>query len=251
MLSLFRRRPRRAAVKFVTPIDAPGLIYAVGDIHGRADLASNLIDQITDDAGKREATIVFLGDYIDRGEHARETLDFLISFAERTAAEAVFLMGNHEQMLLRFLRDPQTAGAWLHYGGLQTVMSYGLGREGSLQDQDASRRLHADLAEALGDHLGFLEGLRLSHRIGNLFFAHAGADPAQPIDEQEVRALLWGSAEFMTKPRVDGNWVVHGHYIVERGAAEQGRISIDTGAYASHRLTAARIEGGRVTFLET
>ena len=251
MLSLFRRQPRRSAGKFDTPIEAPGLIYAVGDIHGRDDLARRLTDQIMDEAGGRDTTIVFMGDYIDRGEHTRETLDFLIDFAERTAVETVFLMGNHEQMLLRCLRDPRTAGAWLRYGGLQTVMSYGVGREGRLEDPGAARQLRADLGEALGGHLGFLEGLRLSHRIGNLFFAHAGADPAQPIDEQEIRALLWGSADFLSAPRSDGNWVVHGHYIVERGTAEHGRIAVDTGAYASHRLTAARIESGRVTFLQT
>ena len=251
MLSLFRRRPRRSAAKFDAAIEAPGLIYAVGDIHGCADLAHTLIDLIMDDVGRRDATIVFMGDYIDRGESARQTLDFLIAFAGQTTAETVFLMGNHEQMMLRFLREPGTAGAWLRYGGLQTLMSYGVGHDGSLKDTETAQRLRADLADALGDHLGFIEGLRLSHQIGNLFFAHAGADPGQPIDEQETRALLWGSTGFQTTLRTDGNWVVHGHYVVERAAALEGRIAVDTGAYFSRRLTAARIEGGRVRFIAT
>ena len=251
VLNLFRRRQRRPAATFDAAIEAPGLVYAIGDIHGRDDLLRDLIGRVTDDAAGRDATIVFMGDYIDRGEHARETLDFLISFADETPAETVFLMGNHEQMLLRFLRDPGTGAAWLRYGGLQTLMSYGVGHAGSLKDAETALRLRAELAEALGDHLGFIEGLRVSHQIGNVFFAHAGADPARAIDDQDVHALLWGTETFAATPRDDGVWVVFGHYIVEEPVIGEGRIAVDTGAYFSNRLTAARIADGAVTFLQT
>lgn len=251
VLNLFRRRPRRTAVTFDAPIRAPGLVYAIGDIHGRDDLLRELIGRVTDDAAGRDATIVFMGDYIDRGENARETLDFLIRFGTEAPGETVFLMGNHEQMLLRFLRDPGTGVGWLRYGGLQTLMSYGVGHAGSLKDAESALRLRADLAEALGDHLGFIEGLRVSHRIGNVFFAHAGADPGRAIDDQDVQTLLWGTEAFAAKPRDDGVWVVYGHYVVETAVADQGRIAVDTGAYFSNRLTAARIADGAVTFLQT
>jgi len=254
VLKMIRKRWSRARpARFSAPIDAEGLIYAVGDIHGRSDLLAPLVDRIFADAAAFGETpkIVFLGDYIDRGEHSRETINFLMALARQTAAETVFLMGNHEEMLLRFLREPASGGRWLRYGGLQTLMSYGVGRLGSLQAEDEAMRFRDDLIEALGPHLGFLEGLHLSHRAGNLFFAHAGADPAVPTDEQEIDTLLWGCKEFTTTERDDAVWVVHGHVIVDQPSAERGRISVDTGAYFSGRLTAARIAGGETVFLES
>jgi serine/threonine protein phosphatase 1 len=228
------------------------VIYAVGDVHGRHDLLARLLDRIFEDAAAFEATpkIVFLGDYIDRGEHARDAVDLLIELAERPEAETVFLMGNHEQMLLRFLRDPASGSRWLRYGGLQTLMSYEVGGAGNLRAEGEALRFRGALIEALGPHLGFIEGLRVAHRDGNLFFAHAGADPALPTDEQDVATLLWGCESFRTTDRDDGVWVVHGHFVVDQPAAERGRIAVDTGAYFSGRLTAARIAGGEVVFLE-
>lgn len=244
---------RARPVQFSAPIDAGGLIYAVGDIHGRSDLLAPLIDRIFDDAAAFRATpkIIFLGDYIDRGEHSRETIDLLMALAGESGAETVFLMGNHEEMLLRFLREPATGGRWLRYGGLQTLMSYGVGRLGSLHEEGEATRLRDELVAALGPHLGFVEGLRLSHRAGNLLFAHAGADPAVPADEQDIDTLLWGCRAFATTDRDDGIWVVHGHVVVDQPSADRGRIAVDTGAYFSGRLTAARIAGGEAVFLET
>jgi serine/threonine protein phosphatase 1 len=239
-------------VPFPAPIHADGVIYAVGDVHGRHDLLIRLLERIFEDAAAYEATpkIVFLGDYIDRGEHARDTIDLLIKLAQRPDSETVFLLGNHEQMLLRFLREPSSASRWLHYGGLQTLMSYEVGGVGNLHAEGEASRLRSALIEALGPHLGFIEGLRDSHHAGNLFFAHAGADPALPTDEQDVATLLWGCESFRTTDRDDGVWVVHGHFVVDQPAAERGRIAVDTGAYFSGRLTAARIAGGEVVFLE-
>jgi len=249
---LRKRRARAGGAAFDAPVAAEGLIYAVGDIHGRHDLLLRLLDRILEDAADFGGTpvLVFLGDYVDRGEGARETIELLIAAAGWPEVETVFLMGNHEQMLLRFLRDPQTAASWLRFGGLQTLMSYGVGGSVNLREAGVAERVRGGLAEALGPHLGFIEGLRLSHRIGNLFFAHAGADPALPVEEQDVATLLWGSRTFLTTARRDGIWVVHGHTVVDQPAAAGGRIAVDTGAYFSGRLTAARIEAGTVSFLE-
>jgi len=253
MLKFIRKRWARAAsVQFSAPIRAAGLIYAVGDVHGRYDLLSRLLDCIFEDANAFELTpkIVFLGDYIDRGENAREVVDLLIALADQTEFETVFLMGNHEQMLLGFLRDPALGSRWLRNGGLQTLMNYGVGSSGAVRTDGELLRLRSALFEALGPHLGFIEGLRVSHPDGNLFFSHAGADPARPTDEQEIATLLWGCESFRKTDRDDGVWVVHGHFAVERPVAERGRIAVDTGAYFSGRLTAARITGGEVTFLQ-
>lgn len=249
---LRKRRPDAAAAPFKAPIAAEGLIYAVGDIHGRHDLLLRLLDRIVEDAATFDMApvIVFLGDYIDRGEGSRETVEELTEVAEWPDAETVFLMGNHEQMLLRFLRDPETGAHWIRFGGLQTLMSYGVSSAVTLHKEGGSARVRADLVAALEPHLGFIEGLRLSHRVGNLFFAHAGADPALPVDEQEMVTLLWGCRAFFQIDRSDGVWVVHGHTVVEKPVAARGRISVDTGAYFSGRLTAARITGGEVTFIQ-
>lgn len=249
---LHKRRPGAAAAPFADPIAADGVMYAVGDIHGRHDLLLRLLDRILDDATAFDAppALVFLGDYIDRGEGASETVELLTAVAGWSEAETVFLMGNHEQMLLRFLREPETGAHWLRFGGLQTLMSYGVGSAANLHREGGARRVRAELTEALGPHLGFIEGLRLSHRAGNLFFAHAGADPALPVEEQDVATLLWGCRAFLRTDRDDGIWVVHGHTVVEHPVAARGRISVDTGAYFSGRLTAARITGGKVTFIQ-
>lgn len=249
---ILKQWKRAAGAQIATPIRSSGVIYAVGDVHGRYDLLIQLLDRILEDAAASDLTpkIVFLGDYIDRGENARDTIELLVSLADQTEIETVFLMGNHEQMLLGFLRDPDLGARWLRNGGLQTLMSYGVGISGNLRADGEALRLRSALSEALGPHVGFIEGLRISHHDGNLFFAHAGADPRLPTDEQEVATMLWGCDGFQTTDREDGMWVVHGHYVVERPFAERGRIAVDTGAYFSGRLSAARIAGGEVTFLQ-
>lgn len=253
MLKLFRKQWARVGLEpFSAPIDASGVIYAVGDVHGRHDLLIGLLDQIGKDseAFASPPVIVFLGDYIDRGENSRETIELLIDFKVWTGAKTIFLMGNHEQMLLSFLNDPASGSRWLRYGGLQTLMSYGVGGAGSLRTEAEALRIRDALVDALGSHLGFIEGLKTSHRVGNLFFAHAGADPARLIDDQEIETLLWGCEGFRTTDRSDGVWVVHGHFVVEHPASERGRIAVDTGAYFSGQLTAARIADGKVFFIQ-
>jgi 3',5'-cyclic AMP phosphodiesterase CpdA len=253
MLTRFRnRRERTEPETFLAPNTINGLTYAVGDVHGRHDLLAPLIERILEDAATFDVTpeIVFLGDYVDRGEHTREAVDQLIELSERHDVKTIFLMGNHEQMLLRFLEDPSTGPRWLKFGGLQTLMSYGVGGSGSLRTEGEALQLRDALQEALGAHLDFIKRLRISHHSGNLFFAHAGADPELPTDLQSEATLLWGCDSFRTVERKDGIWVVYGHYVVELPVAKQGRIAVDTGAYFSGRLTAARIAGGTVKFLQ-
>lgn len=254
MLNLIRKLGRRAGTEaFSAPI-APGerVVYAVGDIHGRHDLLSRLLGRIVDDFGDASgAPVVFLGDYIDRGDGARETIAALRRLISGGAVEPVFLMGNHEQMLLRFLRDPSTGAHWLRNGGLQTLASYGIAPGGRFRNQADAAALRDALRAAMGPDLDFIESLRLCHHAGNVFFAHAGADPAVPTEEQDVETLLWGSRRFHETPRADGVWVVHGHFVVDTPAAEGGRIAIDTGAYYSGRLTAARIAPGTVDFIQS
>lgn len=253
VLNFLRRRKAAAArAPFAAPLRSESLVFAVGDIHGRADLLRKLLERIDAEMADHDgpAELVFLGDYVDRGDHSREVLDLLTERAGRDAERPpVFLMGNHERMLLDFVREPESGRKWLRFGGLQTLMSYGVRGLGSIGEGSDLGPVREKLVEEMGPHLAFLEGLSLSHRNGNVLFVHAAADPAMPPDLQEPETLLWGSPSFLRQPREDSIWVVHGHTVVDEPQAEDGRIAVDTGAYFSGRLTAARIEGDQLRFV--
>ncbi len=239
----------RGAADFDGPI-APGQPFlAIGDIHGRADLLERLERIILEQSPGLPA--VFVGDYIDRGDHSAQVLELLMSSSEDGPQPVFCLRGNHEAMCLKFLDNPTEAGPrWLRYGGLQTLASYGV--KVSVSDDSGLRRIRDDLALAMGDKV--IDWLRERPAIwssGNVHVTHAGADPSVSMDAQQRKNLVWGHKDFEHKPRTDGQWVVHGHVIVDAPFAMKGRIAIDTGAYVTGRLTAAVIGDGSVRFLST
>ena len=251
-MRLFRRIARRFSRRESAPPIAPeGRIYAIGDIHGRADLLEQAMERILKDASDTEEVpeVVILGDFVDRGEDVRATIDFLIAAEDWPEINLVVLLGNHEKMLLDFLADPEGNIGWLRYGGLQTLLSYGLSAHENIRAPEELFALVENLGEVMGEHRDFIERALLCHQSGNVFFVHAAADPLLPPESQTPETLLWGHPEFPARPRSDGLWVVHGHVVVNEPVARNGVIAIDTGAYFSHRLTAARIEPGRVSFL--
>lgn len=215
---------------------------AVGDIHGRADLLRALDAQLADLPA--DWPLVCVGDYVDRGEESAAVLQHLMRQGDRPR---VCLMGNHEDMLLRFLEAPEAERRrWLRNGGLQTLASFGVG--GSPAQEPVTAR--DALAEAMGAELiDWLRARPLSWQSGNVAVVHGGVDPALPLAAQSRETLLWGHPDFARSLRDDGLWVVHGHTIVEAPQAEAGRIAIDTGAFATGRLTAAIVEPDGVRFL--
>jgi serine/threonine protein phosphatase 1 len=219
-------------------------IYALGDIHGRSDLLKQMFTVIDADIARNPISRpieVFLGDYIDRGPDSAHTLDLLI---ERSLyRETVFLKGNHEAYFLEVLRDPAKLEDWRQFGGLQTLMSYGI--QPTL-NPDASEQ--ADLISALtevmpGDHLSFLQGLKPSFVCGDFFFVHAGVRPGIPLNEQQETDLLWIRNEFLDSNEDFGKFIVHGHTPVRAPDIRPTRINIDTGAYATGNLTLLTIQG--------
>lgn len=245
MLQFLSRRLSTAPAAPSAPVQPDGRVYAVGDVHGRADLLVRLLERIGGDLDRSEqpSTVVFLGDYVDRGDDSRTVLDLLIGFAARAPMPTVFLRGNHEEMLLDWLAEPRAECGWLRHGGRETLASYGispLGEPKAVRDR---------LVRAMGDHLGFLERLELTWQSGNLLCVHAAAEPDMGPDEQPEDAVLWGCPDFLRRPRRDGLWVVHGHTIVSRPECVGGRIAVDTGACYTGTLTAARIQDGQVDFL--
>ncbi|MBP0484721.1 metallophosphoesterase family protein [Sagittula salina] len=232
--------------EFDAPVAPDESFFVIGDVHGCLQKLADLLLEIE----KIEETprVIVVGDMVDRGEHSGPVLSLLRRLSREFGDYVICLAGNHEEMLLNFLDDPETAGnRWLRNGGLQTLASYKIGRQPSETMADLALRLREAMGE---DIIAWLRALPDSWQSGNVAVVHAGADPALPLDCQTRDVLTWGHSEFGRRDRTDGIWIVHGHTIVRQPKAERGRISVDTGAYATGRLTAAHIRPGEVTFLE-
>ena len=228
-------------------------VYAIGDSHGRADLLRALHRLIVADAegGPAERAIVYLGDYVDRGPDSRGVLDILLDEVP-AGFERIALMGNHEAMLLEFLERAETGPRWLWNGGTATLLSYGVAapaQPGGAAELEALRRAFAAALPAR--HLELLRGLRLSHVEDGYAFVHAGVRPGLPLDMQAADDLLWIRGEFLDSTLDHGHVVVHGHTIGREAELRANRIALDTGAYASGRLTALALEGERRWLLST
>jgi serine/threonine protein phosphatase 1 len=228
-------------------------IYAIGDIHGRADLLEKLQARIARDADRAaegRKVVVYLGDYVDRGPDSAGVIDRLID-GPLDGLEQVFLMGNHEDFFLQFLQDPEVGPLWVSNGGDATLASYGLAGAQAYGAKDMaalSRALHDTLPDR---HLEFLKGLSVSHREGDYFFVHAGIRPGVPLDRQCEEDLLWIREPFLASPDDRDVVVVHGHTPVELPEVHSNRIAVDTGAVWSGRLTAAVLRGRCKRFLHT
>lgn len=235
--------------KFDAPIQPDKPFYAVGDVHGVLSLVEQIPTIAAGTTGDTP-TVVYVGDYVDRGPDSAGVLRWLFDQQTNDPDHVICLMGNHERMMLDTLRNPEKHGyRWLQHGGMETVASFQVRPivgQGYSEDWIAMRD---ELRAAMGEDLySWMRELPLSWQSGNVFVCHAGADPAQPVDDQKPYTLLWGAEEFHTKTRQDGIWVLHGHTIVGDAAAQNGRIAIDTGAYATGRLTCAHVTQDGVEF---
>lgn len=255
MLNRLLALTRQQAQPGATPEVPPGRrVYAVGDIHGRLDLLRRLHLLVEEDARARPGplnVLVYLGDYIDRGDASPAVIDLLLD-EPLPGFETVHLKGNHEDSLLRFLEDIEVGPAWLLYGGAETLLSYGVRPPrpagGDRELQRAQREFRTRLPER---HRRFLAGLRLTHEEGDYLFAHAGIRPGVPLERQQEADLLWIRDEFLLSDADFGKIVVHGHTITARPDVQRNRIGIDTGAFASGTLTALVLEGTAWSFLHT
>jgi serine/threonine protein phosphatase 1 len=227
-------------------------IYAVGDIHGRLDLLDELLARINSDVARRPTArpiYVFLGDYIDRGPSSRQTIDRLIEHGATN--ESVFLKGNHELIAIKCLSDRGLFDQWLRLGGLETLVSYGVPPEilaNGRQIVELQSAFHGALPQA---HFRFFRDLQNSFACGDFFFAHAGVRPNVELSRQKESDLLWISGEFLSSNDDFGKIVVHGHTPTREIEVAQNRINIDTGAYATGRLTCLVIENSSLSVIDT
>ena len=249
---LFGREKSEIASVFNAPENAR--IYAVGDIHGRADLLIKLLDKIRADIATNGSptknTLIFLGDYVDRGFHSREVIEQLLAL-DIPDVEVIFLAGNHEDMLVRFLEDPADGELWLKVGGLATLASYGV-FIGDESDVDGMMEASEEFAKKLpAEHLSFMKNLQETYAAGDYLFVHAGIRPAVPMDAQIREDLLGIRREFTGSGMDFGFCVVHGHTGVREPQIRKNRIAIDTGAFATGMLTAAVLQENDVSFIST
>ena len=225
-------------------------IYAVGDVHGRVDLLTQLVARIDADLAANPISRpiqVFLGDYVDRGPASRQVLESLIEWSR--THETIYLKGNHEVFLTEFLHDPALIEEWSQFGGIETLISYGIIPPTKLDfaEQD---RLATELAGALPQtHRRFLAALRSFFICGDFFFVHAGVRPGVSLTRQDDQDLFWIRDEFLSCEDDFGKIIIHGHTPVQVPDVRSNRINIDTGAYATGRLTCLRIQEDRLSFL--
>jgi len=227
-------------------------IYAIGDIHGRLDLLSELLARISSDIALRPTArplYVFLGDYIDRGSASRETIDRLIEHGK--THESIFLKGNHELIAIKCLSDRGLFDQWLRLGGLETLVSYGVAAEtlaNGKQIAELQSAFHGALPQA---HFRFFRDLKNSFECGDFFFAHAGVKPNVELSRQKENDLLWIRGEFLTSKDDFGKIVVHGHTPAREIEVGPNRINIDTGAFATGRLSCLVLEGEELSVIDT
>lgn len=232
----------------------PGLrIYAIGDIHGRLDLLDDLLARIdANDAARGEARtqLVFLGDLADRGPDSRGVIERLMRLSQENE-NVRFIFGNHEELLiLAWEGDKRALGLFNRVGGRETLASYGVRHD--TYDIATLEELGVLLAAHIPkSHIDFLRGFEDWIVAGDYLFVHAGVRPGASIEEQEPSDLRWIRRDFTEYRGSFGHMVIHGHTIVEQVDAQANRIGIDTGAFATGRLTAIGIEGADHWFLST
>lgn len=228
-------------------------IYAIGDIHGEADLLEQLLEKITDDASKfnGKKTIVYLGDYIDRGEQSCQVIELLLSNPLK-AFEPIYLRGNHEKAMLDFIEYPGAAAAWLTFGGREALNSYGIPLK-HIPSMQHVGEIAEQLSDVLPDeHRHFLTTTCIdSWRCGSYYFVHAGIRPGIDLENQVQEDKLWIRDEFLCSSINHGAIVVHGHSITMHPEILPNRIGIDTGAFNTGLLTALVLEGSEQRLLQT
>jgi serine/threonine protein phosphatase 1 len=233
--------------------------YAIGDIHGRFDLLDRAMATIIRRQGHDPATVVTLGDYVDRGPDSKKVIDALKDGSPLESLDLICLKGNHEDIMWQTCRILPYASWWISNGGYQTLLSYGhpdVTRDGPAMTDDVSVGFVDD------DHLAWINNLPLMHVDQHRVYVHAGVAIACPLDEQVDLIDMHGNLRVLWKRYIDGDegqhysglHTVHGHKQHDKPLLKLGRTGLDTGAYLSGRLTIGvfddDVPGGPIELIE-
>ena len=213
------------------------MYYAIGDVHGCINALKDILYQIDKDIEQSPYSlphnIVFLGDYIDRGEHSKDVMDLLCQLKDNDKKKHLFLRGNHEQMLLNSLDEIDSTlneQTWFFNGGFQTVQSYG---------QDYYALYEIRQLKDFQRHIQFIRETKFYHRVGDLLFVHAGIDPHKAFGDQGPDDFLWIRESFIEHKRgFRGLKIIHGHTPHENYPKfEFDRLNLDTAAVFGNKLS--------------
>jgi serine/threonine protein phosphatase 1 len=244
------RRTLAGAQRIEPRLPAGYRIYAIGDVHGRADLLATVFTRVDADLIARpnlQPIEVLLGDYIDRGSDSRQVIDMLI--ARRRQHNVILLKGNHEECALQFLDNPSVLSQWRSMGGLPTILSYGV-VPAHTDDEKSQKAVASAFRDAMPEsHHRLLQGLAVSFSCGDFFFVHAGVRPGIPLQKQSQHDLFWIRHDFLLYEGDFGKIIVHGHTPTREPEVRSNRINIDTGAYATGQLTCLVLEDDKMTFM--
>ncbi len=199
--------------------------FAIGDIHGCFDKLCALLDKINIDFAND--TLIFLGDYIDRGPDSFHVVDYLINMKKKHN-KVVFLKGNHEEMLLNYIAGYDRY-LYLTNGGQQTLESY------------MARPYNSKIGPIPAEHLDFFKSLALFYETNEYLFVHAGLKEKVNIEDQETDDLLWIRRSFIKTDYDFGKRVVFGHTPFPDPLVEPNKIGIDTGAVFGNKLTCVEL----------
>ena len=228
-------------------------VYGIGDIHGRHDLLTALRERILSDAeaaDRMRRVVVYVGDYVDRGPDSRDVIDLLVE-EPLPGFESVYLLGNHEAFLLKFLEDESVGLLWMMNGGAATCRSYGVDPQAAPHFVDRMLWLQEELRARMPPaHMAFLDELTLSHVEGDYLFVHAGLRPGVSLEDQDPEDLTWIREPFLSSDRDHGKIVIHGHTPTSDPVLRPNRIGIDTGACFGGQLTAVVLEDDRQRLLQ-
>ena len=252
MIEFFKSKLTSAKSKADTPRVPEGTrVYAIGDVHGCADLLASLAAAIDEeiDADRSEGVethIVLLGDLVDRGPDSAGVVEFARKWRKRRSVR--ILWGNHEEMFVRAFEDKDVLKHFLRFGGRETLMSYGVDRKAF--SKSSLEEIQAMMEEVVpAKHRKFIAKFEDMIQFGDYLFVHAGIKPGVALDKQKKRTLRWIREPFLSHADSFGPVVVHGHTITDAPDNAGNRIGIDTGAYASGKLTALVLEGRKLRYI--
>lgn len=232
-------------------------VYAIGDVHGCAELLDELLQQITadaqvvlDDSPNTELYLIYLGDLVDRGPDSRACIERVMQGPPMAQMTQVVLRGNHEAIMQDILAGQyESFDLWIDNGGRETCQSYGLKMlDVAYEEADhVGYKLNRAVPRS---HKAFLSSMENIYRLGDFIFVHAGINPDVPLHAQLAEDLLWIRKPFLNASGDFGAYVVHGHTPVYGADIFENRTNADTGAVYGGALSAAVIDGNEIHLLQ-